>query len=40
MVERVAGVLPAIRKRDAFDTTVAKLPLTLPPVDAAMTAAL
>jgi len=31
MAERVAGILPAIRRRDAFDTTIAKLRLTLPP---------
>ena len=31
MVERVAGILPAIRRRDAFDTAIAKLRLTMPP---------
>jgi len=27
----VAGILPAIRRRDAFDTAITKLRLTLPP---------
>jgi len=31
MAERVAGILPAIRRRDAFDTAMAKLRLALPP---------
>src|SRR4030042_2701349 len=40
MVDRVAGILPAIRRRDAFDTArswwprhaIAKLRLALPPI--------
>ncbi len=31
MVACVAGILPAIRRRDAFDTAIAKLRLTPPP---------
>jgi len=31
MVKRVADILPTIRRRDAFDTIIAKLRLTMPP---------